>query len=229
MEELFQDLSNSQTLKDKVYLSLRDLIISGKIKPGTRLPEEDLSKQMNISRAPIREALNMLEREGFTTIIPRKGAIVTEVTQDLVRDVWEMRAILEPYAARASIHLIPDGEIDKIDSLVQKTIKYPDDLNLYVDCDLQLHTLLYKYAVNRYLKDYISTTVGHSLRVRYIVEYNINFSNIVVRDVYREHTAIVAALRVRDGDALYNNVLQHVTNSLLRCRQAFEGDSAADR
>lgn len=225
MEELFQDLSNNLTLKDKAYLSVRELIISGKIKPGTRLPEEELSKQMNISRAPIREALNMLEREGFTAIIPRRGAIVTEVTWELVQDVWEMRVLLEPYAARASIHMITDAEIDQIDCLVQRTIKHPDDINSYIECDLQLHALLNKHVSNRYLKDYISTTASHSLRVRYVSEYNSNLSSGAVRDVYQEHTAIIAALRARDGDRLYSNVLQHISNSLRRCQQALEGEN----
>ncbi len=224
MDALFQDLSTSQTLKDKVYLNLRELIISGKIKPGTRLPEEELSKQMNISRAPIREALNMLEREGFTTIIPRRGAIVTEVTSDLVRDIWEMRAILEPYAAKASVHRIPEVEIDRIGALVQKTMEQPDDLDLYVKCDLGLHELFYKYVGNHYLKEYIITTASHSLRVRYFVEYSDSFSSHAVKDVYQEHTAIIGALKARDANALYNLVLHHVTNSLTRCEQALSGD-----
>ena len=52
MDTLFKNLGNSQTLKDKVYSNLKELIITGKIKPGSRLPEEELSKQMKISRAP---------------------------------------------------------------------------------------------------------------------------------------------------------------------------------
>ncbi|MDL2319252.1 GntR family transcriptional regulator [Eubacteriales bacterium OttesenSCG-928-A19] len=224
MEELFQDLSNSQTLKDKVYLNLRELIISGKIKPGSRLPEEELSKQMNISRAPIREALNMLEREGFTTIIPRKGAIVTEVTPELARDIWEMRRVLEPYAARTSMAAIPKSEIIRIDGLVKQTIEHPDNLDLYVTCDLELHEMLYKYGTNRYLKDYIATTVGHSLRVRYFVEYNESLSEAAVADVYQEHSEIMDALKAQDADMLHAKVLHHVSNSLLRCESALDGN-----
>ena len=66
------NFGSSPSLKQLVYDNLKERIIQGELKPGTRLREEDLSTDMNISRAPIREALNMLERDGFTTIVPRK-------------------------------------------------------------------------------------------------------------------------------------------------------------
>ena len=79
------DFSSSPSLKQLVYDNLKERIINGELKPGTRLREEDLSTEMNISRAPIREALNMLERDGFTMIVPRKGAIVAEVMKEDIK------------------------------------------------------------------------------------------------------------------------------------------------
>lgn len=97
------NFGSNPSLKQLVYDNLKERIISGELKPGMRLREEDLSSEMNISRAPIREALNMLERDGFTTIMPRKGAIVAEVRKEDIRYIWEMRALLEPYAAKQSV------------------------------------------------------------------------------------------------------------------------------
>lgn len=222
MEAIFKDFGNSQTLKDKVYMNLRELIITGKITPGSRLLEEELSKQMNISRAPIREALNMLEREGFATIIPRKGTIVSEVTPQLVRDIWEMRCILEPYAAKASVGLIPHEEIARIDQMVHQVMESPENLELYVKCDLELHKMLYQYKENVYLSDYISSIVSHSMRVRYVVEYNTNTEHSIeaVREVCNEHVTIIEALKKGDADELYQRVLHHATNSRRRCEDA---------
>ena len=217
METLYKNLGNSQTLKDKVYLNLKELIITGKIKPGSRLPEEELSKKMKISRAPIREALNMLEREGFATIIPRKGAIVSEVTLEMVQDVWEMRRVLETYAAKSSIHLIPDSEIERIEKMVHKVSENPKDLALYVKCDLALHEMLYKYKDNQYLTDYISSTASHSLRVRYFVEYYDTFSTEAVAEVCKDHLAIIEALKERNPDKVYTTVENHVLSSQRRC------------
>jgi len=65
MKECFENLGNYLSLKDRVYQNIKFQIIIGTLKPGTRLPEEELSKAMKISRTPIREAFNRLEKEGF--------------------------------------------------------------------------------------------------------------------------------------------------------------------
>lgn len=84
-------------MKQLAYETLQRQIINGQLQPGSRLTEEELSRSMSISRAPIREALNMLERDGFTKIIPRRGAVVTDVSRQDVINIWEVRALLEPY------------------------------------------------------------------------------------------------------------------------------------
>ena len=90
MKEYFEDLGNYLSLKDRVYQNIKYQIIIGTLKPGTRLPEEELSKIMNISRAPIREAFNRLEKEGFVTIIPRKGAAVSKITARSIEDILSL-------------------------------------------------------------------------------------------------------------------------------------------
>ena len=72
IKEYFEDLGHYLSLKDRVYQNIKFKIMNGNLKPGIRLFEEELAKTMNISRAPIREAFNRLEKEGFVTIIPRK-------------------------------------------------------------------------------------------------------------------------------------------------------------
>ena len=119
------EIGNIPSLKKLVYDNLKERIISGELKPGTRLREEDLSEEMNISRAPIREAFNMLERDGFTVIVPRKGAIVAEATKEERDYIWEMRGILEPYAAVKSMPLISEEEINKVEKVLDKA----DDKN----------------------------------------------------------------------------------------------------
>ena len=101
------DIAANPSLKQLVYEKLQQMIIRGELKPGERLTEEDLSQAMNISRAPIREALNMLERDGFTKIIPRKGAIVAEVSVKDSLDIWKCRLALEPFAAKEACRNIP--------------------------------------------------------------------------------------------------------------------------
>ena len=83
-----QNLGSKPSLKQLVYDNLRDQIIQGKLEPGMKLTEDELAQSMNISRAPIREALNMLERDGFAKIIPRKGAVVAGISRKDAADIW---------------------------------------------------------------------------------------------------------------------------------------------
>ena len=109
-----ENFGSSPSLKQLVYENLHSRIVNGELKPGERLQEAELAKEMNISRAPIREALNMLERDGLATIMPRKGTIVTVFTAEDVQNIWQMREIMEPVAAQCSAAGIPAEELDRI-------------------------------------------------------------------------------------------------------------------
>ncbi|HDK26687.1 MAG TPA: GntR family transcriptional regulator, partial [Candidatus Atribacteria bacterium] len=122
MKEYFEDLGNYLSLKDRVYQNIKYQIIIGTLKPGTRLPEEELSKIMNISRAPIREAFNRLEKEGFVTIIPRKGAAVSKITARSIEDIFEIRESLESLAVKKSIGKISIEELEKVGESFKKFI-----------------------------------------------------------------------------------------------------------
>ena len=221
MASLYEDLSSSKTLKDKVYLHIRQLIITGQIPPGCRLPEEDLSHQMNISRAPIREALNMLARDGFATIIPRHGAVVSELDAKVVQDIWELRGILEPYTARKSMSNMPSKEIDEVYALSLEVQANPTDFDLYMNCDMRLHNLLYQYEENTLLKDEVFNISEHSLRARYLAERGEHYDT-VSHGVCEEHVRIMKALKEQDADEVYAAVKHHVNESLKRCVKMFE-------
>ena len=115
MIKYFKNLEKILSLKDKVYQVIKLEIIGGNLKPGLFLAEEKLSESMHISRGPIREALNILEQEGFVTIIPRRGTMVSNITAQEVKDISKIRELLEPFAAKESIkdHLYIIEAIEK--------------------------------------------------------------------------------------------------------------------
>ena len=102
------------SLKDKAYQAIKLEIIIGNLKPGLFLVEEKISKSMNISRGPIREALNRLEKEGFVNIIPYKGTMVSNITQQEVKDICRIRKVLEPLAAKESLPRISRSYLERI-------------------------------------------------------------------------------------------------------------------
>ena len=210
----------SLSLKQLVYENLRSRIINGELPPGARLLEGELSKEMEISRAPIREALNMLERDGLATIMPRRGAIVSIYTKDDVRDIWEMRTILEPYAARLSLQHIPESELDQVEQMLHEVLEDPSDIQKYSDSDLALHDLFYRHLPNRYMSAALLNLKAHSLCIRWNVERSHEgdeeTSTELVRRSTEEHLRILEALRAGDAEEASRMVESHLRQSGLR-------------
>jgi len=101
------------SLKDKAYRVIKFGITIGNLKPGLFLAEGKLSKSMNISRGPIREVLNRLEKEGFVSIIPRRGTMVSNITAQEVKDISKIRELLEPFAAKESLSRISRPKLEE--------------------------------------------------------------------------------------------------------------------
>ena len=155
-----QNLGSKPSLKQLVYDNLRDQIIQGKLEPGMKLTEDDLAQSMNISRAPIREALNMLERDGFAKIIPRKGAVVAGISRKDAADIWSCRIALEPVAAREALPHIPREELEAALEHAVEIESTPYSFEKYVASDLEVHGLYYTHLDNEYMKSILNNLKG---------------------------------------------------------------------
>ena len=98
---LFADRDDpTLTVPEQIAAHIGDRILSGEMAPGTRILEQELAEAFRVSRGPIRDAIRMLEREGLATIHARRGAVVTDLSQEEVRELFEVRAALIETAAR---------------------------------------------------------------------------------------------------------------------------------
>lgn len=98
-----------QSLSAKIYEELRERIIEGVIPAGERIRERELAEEFNVSRIPIREAMPRLESEGFIRTVPRRGAVVTEMTLGDVEELFAVRSSLEVLAARLAAQSCAGG------------------------------------------------------------------------------------------------------------------------
>ena len=208
MKEYFENLGNCLSLKDKVYQNIKFQIIRGTLKPGTRLPEEELSKAMNISRAPIREAFNRLEKEGFVSIIPRKGATVSAITAQMIEDIFEIRETLESLAVKKSIGKISIEKLEKVGDGFKKFINKPTNTEnciQYLALDKKFHDLLSQNCGNKKLIELLANLQEqiHWLR-------NISLKRITFAGSVREHLAIIEALKNNDEKIMIEALLQHL-------------------
>ncbi|HBY56494.1 MAG TPA: hypothetical protein DEG96_01295 [Candidatus Atribacteria bacterium] len=208
LKEYFEDLGNNLSLKDRAYQNIKLQIIRGNLKPGTRLLEEELSKAMNISRAPIREALNRLEKEGFVTIIPRKGATVSHITAQMIEDIFEIRETLESLAVKKSFGKISIEGLEKLGESFKKFIDKPantENCIQYLALDKKFHDLLSQNCGNKKLIELLANLQEqiHWLR-------NISLKRISLAGSVKEHLAIIEALKKKDEELIIEVLLQHL-------------------
>jgi len=216
MKKYFEDLGSYLSLKDRVYLNIKFQIMRGTLKPGTRLPEEELSKIMNISRAPIREAFNRLEKEGFVTIIPRKGAAVSNVTAQIIEDIFEIRETLESLAVKKSLRKISLEKLEKLGNDFKEFINKPVNTGnriQYLTLDKKFHDLLSQNCGNIKLIELLTNLqeVIHWLR-------SFSLERTTFSGSAKEHLAIIKALKKNDERLIIERLVQHLQrakNSLL--------------
>jgi DNA-binding GntR family transcriptional regulator len=102
------------TAQQHAVEALRRLIVSGALRPGARVNQEDVAAELGLSVAPVREALRVLEQEGQVTYLPRRGYFVTELRMADLEEIYALRALLEARAARHALPALDDEALERV-------------------------------------------------------------------------------------------------------------------
>ena len=210
----FKDLGNDNSLKIQVYKNIKSMIINGHLKPKERLLEESLSKAMNVSRAPIREALNRLEKEGFVKIFPRRGAVVSDISIHDVEEIFEIREALEVLAITQSMPGISIKELENIICEMKKIENNSNEeqgKNDFLSLDKAFHKLIRKNCHNRRVKQILENLQEHMKWLR-----SIAYENISINQSIREHILIFEAIKRSDKEL----VKERLSNHLIRAKKS---------
>jgi DNA-binding GntR family transcriptional regulator len=208
------------SMRDQIYEALRESILKNGYGPNEMLPIDRLAEDFGVSATPVREALVRLEAEGLVTLIPNKGAIVTDIQADDILNNWEMRLLLEPYAAGKSAALIPEQEVEALREEIVRLRQSPFDNDRYVASDTRLHETLYTHLPNSFLRDTIRRVHQMSIRIRYFPEDSTTMHEQVVNEVLQEHLAIIDALKSHDSARIAESVQTHLRNGEKRAMAA---------
>ena len=208
------------SMRDQIYEVLRESIIKNDYTPNSVLPIDRMAEDFGVSATPVREALVRLEAEGLVTLIPNKGAMVTDIQAEDILNNWEMRQLLEPYAAGKSTSLIPASEIEGIRAEISDMKQSPFNNDRYVACDTRMHEILYIHLPNIFLKDTIRRVHQMSIRIRYFPEDSKSMHKQAVNEVFSEHLAIIDALETRDAARIIETVQVHLRNGEKRAMAA---------
>jgi len=202
-------LDSYKPLREIVFESMRDAIISGVLKPGERLMEIQLAEEMGVSRTPVREAIRKLELEGFVVMIPRKGVYVAGVSHKDVADVFEIRAALEGLAASLAAERITEEEIEQMERIL--LYNEGDEINLaeVVESDTDFHALVYKASRNERLIQILGNLREQIQRFR--------ATSLAVpgrvKEAIEEHRAIVEALASHDVEKAQELATAHIATA----------------
>jgi DNA-binding GntR family transcriptional regulator len=200
------------SLKDQAYIAIKDAILGLKLEPGMPLVEKDLARHLGISRTPVRDALQELEREGFVTRMSFKGTYVTEVTMNDMTEIFQLRAVLEGLAARVAAPLFTPSELERIAEhlTAAEAALAEGNLTLCSECGQRLHAAIIDKADNQRLTFIIHNLDDHLRRLRILSDRISGRLNTSVK----EHRAVLNALVQRDPAAAEQAMRTHLFSVL---------------
>lgn len=195
-------------LRDIVFQTLRNAIITGELQPGERLMETQLAEKLGVSRTPIREAIRKLELEGLVVMVPRKGAQVAQFTEKDIQDVLEVRAALEALAAKLACRRMDDRSFLKLQLAIAE-YSYAaknKDLETMIEKDVEFHDIICNATQNDKLIQLFNNLKEQVNRYRITYLKNAEDSETVEA----EHLAILEALKNKDEEVASNLASKHI-------------------
>lgn len=213
-------------LTAEVLERLRDLIVRGELAPGTRLNERLLCERLGTSRTPLREALKGLASEGLVELQPNRGARVTPLTVDRVREIFQVMGALEALAGELACANATDADIAEIRALHYQMVAHHarGELAEYFRFNQAIHLRIVEAGGNATLLQGYRQLNAHVRRARYMA----NLARDRWDKAVQEHEDMLAALVARDAPRLQAQLRDHLGNKMLSVLAALDAASAAD-
>lgn len=198
------------TLHGEVLSKLRDYIVVGPLSEGARIPERELCELFGISRTPLREALKVLASEGLVDLLPNRGARVRTLSEQDIRELFDLMAGLEALAGRLACEFITDEEIAEIERLHHEMYAFylRKEADGYYRSNQAIHTKIVQASRNAALSMAYASFTGRMRRIRYSTDQARRQERW--GEAMREHEAILDALRRRAGSEVSELLFLHL-------------------
>ncbi len=206
------------TLHNVVVTRLRDMIIEGLLKPGVRIHEGQLGEQLGVSRTPLREALKVLAMEGLVELVPGRGAMVRILMAKDVQDMLSVQSVLEQLAGNLTCQNATDAEIREVRHLHDEMLAFyrAGDRLQYFKKNQQIHAALIALSGNESLAMLHDILQSRMRRIRFLGDQNDDTWSGAVAD----HEEMIAALETRDGKRLSAALVDHLSRTWERVKDA---------
>lgn len=202
-------VQESLSLKQQAYEGIKNAIILHKIPPGGSLFERDLSESLGISRTPVREAIPLLEMEGWVKSIPRKGTFVSQITAVDVEEVIQIRRANEILVIELLIPNITERDIEQLNEIYVKQLELVQDSGKFISVDKDFHIYLADLSGNRRLAKLMGTI---SDQIRWFGISALNLPNRTEQTL-KEHAWLIECLKNKEVEKAKEAVLEHIEHT----------------
>ena len=202
--------TDDRSLRIRVFNAIENAILDGEYKDGDSLNELRLSKELGVSRTPVREALMQLELEGLVRNVPNKGAVVVGVTEQDIHDIYEIRIRIEGLAARLCAENITD-ELRALEQIVdlQEFYLLKNDTEQIWKLDSDFHKIIYDASRSRPLRFTLSNFHNYIKKAR---DISVQTEGRAEKTV-AEHRAILDAIKEHNGALAEKLTADHISNA----------------
>jgi len=202
-------------LSDRIVQAISEAIIAGELTPGSRLREAELAARFGVSRAPLREALRLLEERRLIERLPYSGVRVIEMSAGMIADLYELREVLEGIACRRAAARITPQEIAELEALLAEEGQFAEAVEKgNVDRPAPIrdfHVRVAQISGNAELLRLLSTDLWRHARIYYRTMWKRLWKRS--RVTHLEHVRILEALRERDGEMAEMLMRRHIRRS----------------
>lgn len=211
MQDFLQsEMNEFLPLRDVVFNTLRQAILTGELKPGERLMEIHLANRLGVSRTPIREAIHKLELEGLVTLIPRRGAEVAQITEKSMSDVLEVRRALDALCAELACDRITEAGLESLKQSCDtfETAVKTGDAKKIAQADVALHDIIVRATGNQRLIQLVNNLSEQMYRYRFeYIKDSSQHENLV-----EEHRIIYRSIVEKDRETAAEAARTHIDN-----------------
>ncbi|OWU68074.1 GntR family transcriptional regulator [Marinibacterium profundimaris] len=219
---MFTELENTD-LANRIANQVLMAIGDGRLRPGEKVGEARLARELGTSRAPVREALRLLESQGLIVTHPRRGFFVHAYEADELDEIYDLRECLELHAAGAAVERMTEADLDQLSGQValMKRLAHEGQLGEQVEQDYAFHRMLCELGGNMRivrLFDQIATQLRAGIALLGRVYDD-------PRELARAHDPLIEALAARDAERLRTELREHLEDARIHVVQLYRGNA----
>ncbi|MCW5752121.1 MAG: GntR family transcriptional regulator [Alphaproteobacteria bacterium] len=210
-QENMKTADKTTNLADWAYEQLKAMAVTYQLRPGERLAELEIAKRLNVSRTPIREAMNRLVSEGFLVLGPNRSFQCRPLDAKEIFDLYEVRRSLEAASARLAVERASDEELEDLALFLKGSRSAPADTSVMelVRLDEEFHERIARLSRNA---EYLRILQNINARIRFCRW--IDMENDRRSNTQSEHASVLAALQARDADRCAEVMNSHIARRL---------------